>query len=548
MKLKLNNTRILIVILTVAFTLRVFLIGSIPVSLNWDEAAFGYNAYALGTDGKDEFGQFLPYAYLESFGDFKPVLYAYITMLSVKIFGLTEFSVRFPSAVFGTLTVILTYLLTKNIFYKTKEKETLALISAGVLAVSPWHINLSRGAYEANVATFFIVLGVVAFLSAVHGRKWMLVLSALSFVASVYTFNTARVVTPVLVIVLGLCFIRNLWKEKLATVVAFVIGLAVLLPTVPFLLSPQAALRFNEVNIFSDISVVERTNQQITNDNNAVWSKVLHNRRLAYGVEYLKHYMDTFSPAFLFIEGDENLRFGTRDMGILYLWEGPLLFLGLILLFRKREGYWWILPVYILIGILPAATARETPHALRLLTLIPTFQILIAYGALASFSWLSSRKAPLLMKRSSFVGFGIVVSVSFFYYLYGYYVFYPTESARAWGAGYKESVVYVNSVSDEYDQVSITTNMGRPYIYYLFYAKTPPETFRSSTVVHRDAFGFVNVQGFGKYTFHDNPLSVATDSGRVLYLDVSERVPDNAIIRKEFFLPDGTSRLTAFTL
>ena len=96
-------------IIFLAFFLRFYQLGNNPPSLTWDEAAWGYNAYSIGIDGRDEFGRFLPLDYLESFGDFKPPVYAYLDVLPVKIFGLNEFAVRFPSALFGVLTVIATY-------------------------------------------------------------------------------------------------------------------------------------------------------------------------------------------------------------------------------------------------------------------------------------------------------------------------------------------------------------------------------------------------------------------------------------------------------
>ena len=79
---------ILVVIIIIAAFLRFYQLGNNPSSLTWDEAAWGYNAYSLGIDGKDEFGRFLPLDYLESFGDFKPPLYAYLDIIPIKIFGL----------------------------------------------------------------------------------------------------------------------------------------------------------------------------------------------------------------------------------------------------------------------------------------------------------------------------------------------------------------------------------------------------------------------------------------------------------------------------
>src|SRR3989338_9942885 len=151
---------LLVIILVIAAVLRFWQLGQNPPGLTWDEAAWGYNAYAIGIDGRDEFGRLLPVDYLESFGDFKPPMYAYLDVVPIKLFGLTEFSTRFPSAFFGVLTVLVTYFLTKRIFWNSKSKEMYALLSALFLAISPWHIMLSRAAFEANVATFFIIAGI----------------------------------------------------------------------------------------------------------------------------------------------------------------------------------------------------------------------------------------------------------------------------------------------------------------------------------------------------------------------------------------------------
>ena len=107
---------LLAIIVLLAVFLRFFQLGGNPPGINWDETAWGYNAYSLGVDGRDEFGVFLPLQYIESFGDFKPPLYAYLTILPVKLFGLTEFATRFASVFFGSLTVLLTYFLVRKLF------------------------------------------------------------------------------------------------------------------------------------------------------------------------------------------------------------------------------------------------------------------------------------------------------------------------------------------------------------------------------------------------------------------------------------------------
>lgn len=542
-----SKYKFVILIFLFAVIFRFWQLGQIPLSLNWDEVAFGYNAYAIGIDGKDEFGKYLPYAYLESYGDFKPPLYAYASVIPIKFFGLNEFSVRFASAFFGSLTVLLCYFLTREIFYKANHKEQYALFAMLFLAISPWHINLSRAGFEANVASFFIVLGVFTFLFAIRSKSMLLVVSAVSFALSLYVFNTSRVVVPLFVLALAVGFYKQLWKVKKQVIIACIVGTILVIPLIPFLLSPQASLRFKEVNIFSNEEIIKTANQQIGNNNNAWWSRLLHNRRVLFANEYVKHYFDNLNPNFLFISGDENHRFGTKDVGLLYIWEIPFFILGVIFLFRRREDYWWILPIWILIGIIPAATARETPHALRIETIIPTLQIVSAIGVTIALRYIRQQKISQALRKTIVVGVFFLLFVNVLYYIHGYYRHYPNESAGEWQYGYKDAISYAQSVEGDYDAVSMTEELGRPYAYVLFYTQANPQDFRSKAKVTRDAFGFVTVQQYGKYHFSKNPNQYQKEEEKILYVNIPESVPKNATIIKEFRYPDGFKRLTAYT-
>lgn len=534
----------LLAIVAVATFLRFFQLGQNPPSLTWDETAWGYSAYSLGIDGRDEFGKFLPLNYLESFGDFKPPIFAYLDILPVKIFGLNEFAVRFPSALLGVMTVLATYFLVKRLF--GDQGKTIALISSFILTISPWHVNLSRAAFEANVATFFIVIGVWLFLKGIQNKKWYLVISVISFALSIYTFNTARIVSPLLVLILSIGFRKELLQRKKETIIAAITGFLLIFPVIPFLLSPQANLRFREVNIFTNIDIIKRTNQQIENDKNAIFSKIIHNRRFAYAVEYLSHYFDNFSPNFLFIKGDGNPKFSTQDVGQLYLWEFPFLVLGVLYLFKKRESHWWIIPVWLLTGILPAATARETPHALRIETTLPTFQILVAYGILFVFKKVSTLSNLGYLRYLIFSSFFLFLIFNILYYLHGYYVHYSKGYSREWQYGYKDSIAYVEKIKDKYDQIYVTMDLGRPYIYYLFYTKTEPSYFRKTAKVKRDVFGFVTVEGFDKYKFVKDLNTAKDSSKKTLVIRSVGQIPESAKLLKKFNVLDGTDTLWAY--
>ena len=204
---------LLLGIILLAFILRTYDVYTYPPGFTPDEASFGYDAYSILKTGRDQWGKRLPLV-LESFGDFKPPLYAYILVPSVGIFGLNKFSVRFPNALLGTLAVFATYLMVKEIFKSKDDRpfpfkhRVIAKSAAILLAVSPWHIMLSRGGFEANLTTVLIPLAIYLFLKSLKKSK-MLVLSAFVFGINLFSYHSTRVITPVILLFLIFAY----WKS-----------------------------------------------------------------------------------------------------------------------------------------------------------------------------------------------------------------------------------------------------------------------------------------------------------------------------------------------
>jgi len=90
-------------------------------------------------------------------------LYYYLMDYSYKLFGVSQFSSRFPAIFFGSLSIILIYLLSKQ-FFKSKK---IGLISAFLLAISPWHIKNTFAEMDVTVL-FFIMLSALFLLKAIE--------------------------------------------------------------------------------------------------------------------------------------------------------------------------------------------------------------------------------------------------------------------------------------------------------------------------------------------------------------------------------------------
>ena len=202
--------------------------------------------------------------------------------------------------------------------------------------------------------------------------------------------------------------------------------------------------------------------------------------------------------------------------------------------------------MWLVIGVIPAATARETPHALRIETVIPTLQILVAYGLVQAFVYIRKFKIPFIVPVSVTV-LGLVLLANVMYYLHGYYTHYPREYSSEWQYGYEQAIQYVASVQNNYEAIYTSELHGRPYVYFLLHMNVDPRVFRQTAQIERDPFGFVHVKKFGKYHFEASDTELRT-KGNILFLSRPEEVPDNVRIVKEFNLLNGAPSIVAYTL
>lgn len=496
------QTALLVGVIFLASFFRFWQFLNVPPSLYWDEVSQGYNAYLIASTGKDEHQEFLPIARFQAFGDYKAPTNIYLIALTMLITGKSDFAVRFPSALLGTLTVLCTFLLTKYLFYKKREAEWYGLAASFLLAISPWHIQLSRASFEANIATFFTVLGTWLFFYSLRVRPWVMILSIISFVIGFYSFNAHRIFIPLFVASLFLIEYKAVLLSKKQVITAYFIGFVLLLPFILYFSTPESKLRFQEVNVFSDVSLVKKSNLMTLEDDNSLLGKLIHNRRVIYVQKYAENYLSFFEPKYLFFRGDANPRFSDQSNGELFLFLAPLLIIGGYALFWQRKQLLVILS-WVLLAPVAAATAREVPHALRSETFIPTFELIASVGivTLTIFVHRNLKKATIIIPVF-FVGIAALSCVQFWH---DYLVQNPRLYSADWQYGYSQVIQKVQKMQGSVDHIYFTNTYGRPYIYVAWYGNVTSKDFWKNIDMRKDAFGFYNVYSLGKYTFTNTP-------------------------------------------
>lgn len=517
------NTRVLLSLLLVFFlglVLRLFSLATNPPSLYWDEASIGYNAFSISQTLKDEHQEYLPLSRFIAFGDYKAPGYIYLDAIAIKFLGVSDLSVRLPSALSGSLLILVTFYLAGELSLLSppgsiwrRRKDLLALVAAFIVSVSPWSIQLSRAAFEANVATLFSSLGFALLLGGIRRKSvFLTLLSVPSLVFSMYTFNSHRYVVPILSVILLAVLLRRITESRkiiVALVLSGVLSLILLVPLIQHVRLREGTLRFFEVTWMNDLEPVTKANQYILEEGNTLQAKVLNNRRVAFARNLMLHLSDHFNWKFLFITGDVNPRLSTQDTGVFYFFEAAFLLWGLYLMVKFPGKNVFVILAWILVGLIPAALARETPHSLRTYNLAPIPQIILALGVVGILDYFK-RKKVIVCTIMVFLYFSFLA-----WHLHYYFKHYPSDYSREWQSGYKELVNYLSSREDSVDVIKVSDFYGRPYIYFLLYNKYSPEKYWLTRNVDRDWYGFWTVKGFGKYVFGD--IS-SEDNKRGLYV------------------------------
>lgn len=137
----------LLLITLLGFSLRVAYLDSLPLSLSLDESVDGLDALQLlRTHWLTPFLQ-------NNFG--RETLFLYVQGLALQLFGISSFSLRYPSVVAGVLTITLAYAVGRRLALPLAAPPGLpvrtltGLLAAAGLAMLYWHIYFSRQALRA---------------------------------------------------------------------------------------------------------------------------------------------------------------------------------------------------------------------------------------------------------------------------------------------------------------------------------------------------------------------------------------------------------------
>ena len=423
----------------------------------------------------------------------------------------------------GILAVFGTFFLVRELFKKNLLGHKVALLTSFLLAISPWHIQFSRIAFEANIGVTINIWASYFFLRGFYSRRGFIV-SAMLCALALYTYHSERIFVPCLVVFLIIIYRKQiiLYKKR-SLLLAGIVGILVLSPLIPSLLSKEAVTRlkgtssFREQTVLLSNSIIKLEYDRIRGDK---IGEIFDNRRVDYIKTILRGYLVHFSPNWLFITGD-LYRHQAPDMGLLYFWEAPFILIGIFQLIRKkaRENIFFI--GWVLLAPIAASPITPVPHAIRTLVFLPSFHVFCAMGLISVFSFLYKRSVKWTIPLT--VGIVVIIIGYFIYYVHMYFIHTNIEYSRYWYYGYRQALEYSEAHKGEYKKIVVSTDLEQPYMFFLFFSKYDPNKYLKQGGTVSGNFD-EEFNHFDKYEFRKINWQNEKRDGSVLYIGTPDEI------------------------
>ena len=208
------NDRYVWLLLIISFSVRIYLSFFTYVIKN-DSVAFMQNAkYFANGDFASGLGH-----------DYHP-LYSLIMAMLYKLVPNIELSGTIISVLFGTLTVIVFYLIGKSVF-----DQKVAFVSSVILAFHPYAVRFSADIISESTYFFFFISAFGLGYFAITNRR--LLLFSLTGVCSAFAYLTRPEGIGIIIVVVLFCALKDctrikaLWKGKLVAILILIVSFLV---------------------------------------------------------------------------------------------------------------------------------------------------------------------------------------------------------------------------------------------------------------------------------------------------------------------------------
>ena len=459
-------------ILIFGFIIRLVNLNHYPISVNQDELSNIYDGYAIAETGADRWGEKYPMI-LKGFGvaDYRPPMYAWLSAVTIELFGFSVSSGRLVSAILGCLSLLLLFLVARRM-----GGRSFAFFALLVAALSPWHIIFSRTASEgALLPSFFLI-------SACY----------------LWQKGKAKEYTVGYLALLGMCIGLGTNTYQAGKLTFFILALGVLVD-----IWQHQNKRYRNCLIFGIFCLIGASPQIVVMltmssqfFSRASMSSVPFSFSFDYFSTILGNIASNISPDFLFFS---SKKYNNLSVARLLTVEVLVFYVGLFFVHKAINPKQAIKPSYVYLilfaAILPSALTVDNPHALRSSSLLAVLPFITAAGIKVIHQFISNHS----LKTIFIVVTPILIIWNGLFFINTY-----INSEELKNLGMQALLVKaskkMNELKDDYDKIYVEINGNQQYIYILTYCNIAPQDFQAGDIEMNYA-EWDDFRRMGKYYF-----------------------------------------------
>lgn len=466
---KMFNFLILILFFT-CFVELFYKLGEVPNGLHVDEAGSLYDALSISDYGVDRFLYKNP-VYFINYGGGQSVMYTYLTVIFMKIFGVSLYSFRSVAVVFSLISYYLFYKLVKK--YDSKIKSVFVLF---LLTILPFYVMKSRWGLDCYLLNPFFIISLYFFINAIEKNSNLYYfISGILFGITLYTYVISYLILP-LFLVTTLIYLLINEKIKFKNIVCL------MLPIITFAIPLILFLFVNKINgeiITNFISI----------------PKLWEYRSSEISFVNMKFFLYNLA---IVLCGD-TIEYNTiNNYGIIYPISAVFVIVYLFILINKiYNGKSTLLDniMIILFGSIFIISLLVDDVNVNKLNLI---YIPLVYFIASFLDWLYNNKYKLLL---------CFILIWYCCYYFSFINVYFTEFEPDYlfvKDDYFNTLKYVDTIykDGDYSNICICTNNQQEYIYNLLINKINPYDFNDNLIRNGN-----KISGYKHYVYECNELN-----------------------------------------
>jgi 4-amino-4-deoxy-L-arabinose transferase-like glycosyltransferase len=447
---------LIIWVIGIGVLLRCIYFPNIPPGINQDEASAAYEAYSLLLTGKDRWGNPFP-IYFPGWGSGQNILYSYLTIPAIAIFGLNIFSARIINLIFGILTLPLMYVCVKSIF-----NARTAFYSTLLLAILPWHIMMSRWGLESNLLPFFLLLGTYSIHQSIFrkGLSKSIIFSLVPWALSLYAYAVSIFIVPPFIVLIFYFYKEKILKRKWEWSISLFIFILISTPLLLFLIKNQVVKSNFGFERFLPISIPLLPYQRSQEASRAIGQNLQDNIR------------------FILNGFDDRLIWNTPPFFLpLFMITFPFLWIGILVLIRKfRRGHYNFFLIW-LVSAIPIVFLVKL-NINRGNTLLIPFIVLSVFGFQRILDSLKSQ----YMRQVLSLTVAIWISINSILFALDYFSVYPTMVSAQFQVGLTNAIDTAIEVAKPEEKILFTRAIPLNYVYFIFFKKVDPDSFQKNVI------------------------------------------------------------------